>query len=149
MKACTNCGVEKPYAEFSKNKANKDGHQRWCKVCATQHRKENAEEGRIYQKEYRDNNVERLRDYRLRKLYGVTLDRFTEMLKQQNHKCLICGTGLNTSSPMDHCHATGKVRGILCTHCNTGLGKFRDNPEFLQAAIAYLNEHSTYVERAA
>ena len=57
-------------------------------------------------------------------------------------KCMICGdsqTGRKLA--IDHCHQTGKMRGVLCHHCNVGLGHFRDNPDLLLAAINYLKQY--------
>ena len=72
--------------------------------------------------------------------YGLTEDAFYQMLEDQNNKCSICEetlkAGLKTC--VDHDHATGHVRGILCGKCNRGLGKFRDNTAYLRAAVAYL-----------
>ena len=72
----------------------------------------------------------------------MTLEQFHWLEAQQDYKCAICGT----SEPMgtynvwhvDHCHDTGRVRGILCFKCNMGLGKFDDSPLLLRLAIEYL-----------
>lgn len=70
------------------------------------------------------------------------------MLREQNNKCVICGQEifLFGSSPkltahVDHDHKTGKVRGLLCPECNIGLGKFRDNPDYLLKAASYLKKN--------
>ena len=63
------------------------------------------------------------------------------ILKKQNNSCAICGTkkpGGHGTFVVDHCHKTSKIRGLLCNHCNTGLGKLGDNVENLQKAIRYL-----------
>ena len=78
--------------------------------------------------------------------YGVTPADFDRMLSEQNDGCAICrtplrGSGLDRDAPqVDHDHATGKVRAILCRLCNTALGNFRDDPQLIGAALAYL-EH--------
>lgn len=59
-------------------------------------------------------------------------------LIEQDYKCAICTNPVNMSSHLDHCHTTGVYRGVLCHHCNVGIGHFRDNVEALQAAICYL-----------
>lgn len=73
------------------------------------------------------------------KLYGLTVDQINEMAKAG---CAICGTtdwpGRHKRPHVDHDHRTGAVRGVLCSECNTGLGKFRDDPDVLERAIAYL-----------
>ncbi len=74
-------------------------------------------------------------------LYGVTPERMAEMLTEQDGRCAICRTdspGGKGDWHVDHCHATNRVRGLLCHRCNLGLGMFRDSAEFLTAAIDYL-----------
>jgi hypothetical protein len=82
----------------------------------------------------------------LRHKYGIDLPDYERMYAEQQGCCKICGTdkpGQNQNSSysfhVDHCHKTGKVRGLLCDKCNRGLGYFNDNPLLLQQAIAYLN----------
>lgn len=73
--------------------------------------------------------------------YGITKEIFKQMLNNQNNKCAICEISVNErSSHIDHCHSTGKVRGILCEKCNKGLGQFNDNVNYLNNAIKYLNK---------
>ncbi len=66
------------------------------------------------------------------------------MFEKQNGECRICNVKLNKNryvgdmAVVDHCHTTGKIRGLLCNSCNRGLGYFRDNPKFLSNAISYL-----------
>ena len=64
------------------------------------------------------------------------------MLFQQNYCCKICGNPEIKDKPLyvDHCHKTGNIRGLICSHCNTGLGNFYDNIELLQKAIDYLSQ---------
>lgn len=82
--------------------------------------------------------------------YGLTKDEYTTMLVNQSGVCGICKepevvldrrTGLPRSLSVDHCHSTGKIRGLLCTHCNHALGKFKDSIEVLESAIQYLKEN--------
>lgn len=72
--------------------------------------------------------------------YGLTLAQFDAMLVAQGFECAICSTPLTDGrrTSVDHCHATGKVRGLLCGHCNSGLGFFKDSPDKLFAAATYL-----------
>lgn len=77
--------------------------------------------------------------------YGITLEEYERMEKEQGGLCAVCRkpeavtrAGSKLSLAVDHCHNTGKVRGLLCTSCNNGLGRFKDDPELLRAAIAYL-----------
>lgn len=71
--------------------------------------------------------------------YGLTPDDYVELSKSQNDRCAICGcTRGKRAFAIDHCHSSGRVRGLLCSKCNTGIGLFRDNPDLLRAAIDYL-----------
>lgn len=66
------------------------------------------------------------------------------MLEDQNGRCKICDIEAKDAMwsvlVVDHCHATGKIRGLLCNSCNVGLGKFKDNPRLVEKALGYLNE---------
>lgn len=73
--------------------------------------------------------------------YGVTPAIHRAMLEAQCHQCAVCGRRVTRRSPIDHDHQTGRVRAVLCTKCNVGLGHFGDDPDRLRAAAAYLEEH--------
>jgi hypothetical protein len=77
------------------------------------------------------------RDKRRARSYGLSLQDYRAMFERQGKVCGICKT---PGKPLcvDHCHATGKVRGLLCRDCNLGLGNYKDNPVFTRAATAYL-----------
>lgn len=71
--------------------------------------------------------------------FGITIEDYDRMLKEQNGSCAICETK-PLKLCVDHCHATGKVRGLLCNDCNLGIGKLKDNIKTLQNAISYLSK---------
>lgn len=78
------------------------------------------------------------------KRYGVTPEDWDRMYLEQDGCCKICDAHQSVLSKrlsVDHCHETGKIRGLLCMRCNAGLGNFRDDPELLVAAINYLKEN--------
>lgn len=81
----------------------------------------------------------------LKRKYNISLEEYDNMLLKQEGKCKICGSikSEHKSSVLyvDHCHTTGNIRGLLCHHCNYGLGGFRDNQDFLLSAINYLKEY--------
>lgn len=82
------------------------------------------------------------RRFGLRK-FGLSEEDYADMLRDQDGRCAICQTadpGGNRSFAVDHDHETGNVRGLLCTNCNIGLGCFRDNANYLLAAVGYLHE---------
>jgi len=75
--------------------------------------------------------------------YNMNIGDYNKLLKNQNGVCAICGAHNDISSKygnlsIDHNHKTGKVRGLLCRTCNSGLGQFKDNIELLEKAINYL-----------
>jgi hypothetical protein len=82
--------------------------------------------------------------------YGITYADYKKMLVQQGHKCAICkGEGFkmkachNLLLVVDHCHSTGKVRGLLCHNCNRGIGLLQDSVENLLSAKDYLEGSTT------
>ncbi len=83
----------------------------------------------------------------LSKNYGITPEDFERMHKEQKGRCRICKRTAEEAGGrwprlhVDHCHTTGKVRGLLCSKCNTGLGMFQDSPERLENAVMYLLKH--------
>lgn len=85
----------------------------------------------------------RQKNYNLIRLYGLSLEKYELMFEHQSGLCLLCGLP-NKGSPklvVDHCHKTGKVRGLLCTKCNTGIGFFDEDIPKLEKAISYLKKH--------
>lgn len=79
--------------------------------------------------------------------YGITADQYYELLDEQDGTCALCKSSIVnneriTSNKLfiDHCHSSGKVRGLLCSKCNHGLGLFNDDVSLLQSAIEYLNK---------
>lgn len=104
---------------------------------------------RRHMKEYRKTNPDNVRNTALKKAFGITLEGFNSMLVTQNQVCAICGNpetihnsrGHLMNMHVDHDHATGKIRALLCSKCNNGLGCFRDNTDVMQKAIDYLNHH--------
>jgi hypothetical protein len=77
------------------------------------------------------------RDKERARRYGLSLDDYHAILARQGNACAICRKP-NARLCIDHCHATGKVRGLLCSKCNTGLGCYDDDPGLMEAATAYL-----------
>lgn len=82
------------------------------------------------------------RDERLRLKYGINLDEYNEMLENQNYCCGICKKHKDNFTKnlyVDHCHDTGKVRGLLCQKCNSGLGLLGDNTDSIKNVLTYLD----------
>lgn len=88
----------------------------------------------------------RRRNTTLKRKFGVNYNQYQAMLKEQENKCFICREPEGVSGrilSVDHDHVTGKVRGLLCTNCNTALGKFKDSLDNLKKAIEYLSREYT------
>lgn len=100
--------------------------------------KRNPEKKKEYQKRYYSKNKEkRAAYYRFRKI-GCSKEQYEKLLKRANNKCEICGKEDFRNLSVDHCHVTNKIRGVLCTACNLGIGSFKDNEELMEKAIEYL-----------
>ena len=76
----------------------------------------------------------------LKYTFGISLEQYNEMLKKQGSVCAICKEKCKSGKNLavDHCHTTGKIRGLLCSNCNRGLGLFTDDKIKLSNAIIYL-----------
>ena len=101
-------------------------------------RADNREHIRDWHLAWREQNRHKPRIRTLRQKYGLTLDDVRDMLVGQAGRCLICGLVPTTDLVIDHDHATGKVRGLLCSMCNRMLGHAGDNPRVFRSAIRYL-----------
>lgn len=146
MKTCRVCKQELELFEFPKGKQRKDGSYSYrptCKECTVEQNLDH-----YHNKGGKEKQKQRSFKNNLKK-YGITPEIYQEMFTEQEGKCAICSSGIVSRSKasynlfVDHCHETGKVRGLLCHHCNAGLGHFRDNEQTLQKAIEYLNANRT------
>jgi hypothetical protein len=136
-KICGSCNQKKSLIMFSSSPSRHSGVSGWCKECENKHKRT------TYQNRIRNSNL---------KKYGLDQDSYEKLLEKQNNKCKICGIdaenapGAGSSKVgvlcVDHDHLTSKVRGLLCSKCNTGLGLFFDDVTNLENAILYLKENS-------
>lgn len=161
MKTCKRCQGEKDLSCFSKNARNKDKLHSYCRDCATaiavEWKRKNPEKAAKNVKNWESKNKEHIRKKRsLRetpeqralyvrrwalKKYGLTFESFSAKLKAQGSRCVICEKGLTEENAViDHCHATGKTRDLLCRTCNLQLG-IVERPNFLKSCISYLESH--------
>ncbi len=135
LKKCSKCKQIYPADPkfFYRHKNRKDGLDPWCKEC---------------KKDY-----DKIRHKM--KTFNISLKQYKKMFKEQNGRCLICGRFFNDiyknpkhnhiyyTPRIDHDHKTGKIRGILCHHCNIALGSLNENPLILVRAIKYLEENKS------
>ena len=140
-KHCRQCDQTLLHAAFGKNKNNPYGIHSECRECALE-RTRSFREARA-SRETSEEKRRRERANQVKSKYGITLEEAESMLAAQGGECRICGTNdfSQRTWHIDHCHTTGKVRGILCSECNLGLGKFIDDTSLLRAAIDYLEEY--------
>lgn len=142
------CKVCKYAQSVAYNKANPEkvyrrGHEYYIKHLEERkaYRELHREEKNAYFKKYRLENLDKLKSNLYERKYGITLKEFNSKLRSQDGKCAICQKPTHHGKggfAVDHNHVTGAVRGILCGHCNGGLGHFKDNIQSLHAAIKYL-----------
>ncbi len=124
------------YARTPEQKAKRTEYMRgWREKNREKHNRLSRES----QKRNRHKYVEKIGDYHLRRKYGLSLDEKRAMVAAQNGKCLICAKEFKNSrsTHVDHCHQTGRIRGILCNVCNTKLGWYE---MFSEAISTYLHE---------
>lgn len=133
---CSGCRQAKEPGDFYKSKRKNRSYAGYCKTCDRERwKRKQAEMGPEH----------RLAETRRRTLrtYGLTEEQYESMLAEQRNLCLICEGQIGTPH-IDHCHTTGKFRGLLCHKCNGALGLFQDNIRSLKRAIQYLRKHSPY-----
>lgn len=142
-KTCVRCGENKLHSEFYKEKRVADGLTARCKSCTkdcAQNSYENNKEVVKSRQKKKYCSVKR-RERTLMENYGMTPSDYDEMYQQQQGACKICEKNFDQLC-VDHCHNTGKVRGLLCQKCNKAIGLLGDNLNYLSNAITYIAEHA-------
>lgn len=146
-KICKKCHKEKLLTEFWVRQNTKDNRFGSCMECERSlasyrfHNNGNKEKQKIVWKKWKQENPDKVKNQWLKLYYNITLQEYNELFENQNGCCAICGvhqSSLKKSLSVDHDHASGIVRGLLCSKCNTGLGQFNDNKEILKLALLYL-----------
>ena len=105
-----------------------------------------SKKGREHQKKQRQKRVDYQKGFNLQKLYGITLDDYNKMLTEQNHSCKICERHVDEfdrTLAVDHCHTTGKVRGLLCSNCNTALGLMKEDVGNIMKMVEYVSRNAS------
>lgn len=159
-KKCSVCKLVKKASEFIKDNRLKSGLHSHCRKCQSVKYKKFLEkpgfkeDQKIYRKKYYDEKEKNfllpqpiiIRKAYLKRIYNLEVEEYVALIEKQNNKCAICGkeeTELTRNNnkkaiSIDHCHKTGRIRGLLCGKCNKGIGYFNDDIEILQKAIEYL-----------
>lgn len=159
VKTCRKCLLEKSLEGFRQH-TGREGRRHTCRECeaveartwraanpekvktaTTKWNSENAAHLAAKKRAWCRQNPEKQDAYARKVHYGITDAEYQALLLTQKGLCAICGgppTRKRRSLSVDHCHQTGKIRGLLCGPCNTGLGQFKDLPELLEKALQYL-----------
>ena len=171
MKTCPGCSRRLSLSSFGSASWSKDGFNTRCRECCRLHqalwRKNNPDKARAYwrkhyaehselaiarTRQWRERNREKYlygkSNCRLRKAYGITRAEYLALVARQNGLCAVCGNPPRRGSKkdmlhVDHDHATGRMRGLLCDLCNRGIGMLRDDFRIVSAAAKYLKAHGS------
>jgi len=134
--------------DFLKDKSSKYGRKNTCSSCHNRKVRGHGEEERAKIRKRSRNwsraNPAKVINAKLLNRYGISLSDYESMLKSQNYSCSICDKHedeLTKKLAVDHDHASGGVRGLLCVRCNLALGHFDDDVSSLTRAISYLRDH--------
>lgn len=157
MRICRLCGTSRPLLTSFSRTNTKDGYFVRCKICCNRVARERygPEQRRAwarsnYQRtkteivrkarERRHANREQYRDISRRYLYGLTRAQFDAMKAAQGNVCAICCLPQSHGKELcvDHCHTTGKIRGLLCRKCNAAIGLLGDDIAMVETALRYL-----------
>lgn len=140
-KKCQQCGEFKPLTSFHKNRRCPDGLYVWCKACKKAY-------GHTYNRTNYD--YDKGRERHLLKTYGITLADYWELFAKQRGVCAVCGNEERAFSSkkngfmlltVDHDHATGRVRSLLCSACNSAYGLLNEDPERIRLLLNYSLGH--------
>lgn len=132
LKLCRVCGQVKSREEFHR-RPGPDGHEPRCKQCASE---------RSRQRNSQDGIKAKARENKFQLRYKIGTAEYQARLERQDGVCAVCQRPPSTTLHVDHDHATGAVRDLLCSACNSILGHSRENPAVLRAAANYLERHS-------
>lgn len=133
MKTCSKCKESKELTEFAKTGRREGLFSSLCKFCASKKASEWNKKNPLKRRVNSHRN-------KMKTQYGLTPEDVARMTSEQGGKCLICE--LERKLVVDHSHANGKVRGLLCRQCNSGIGQLQDSAAIMRRAIEYVIKNS-------
>lgn len=152
-KVCTKCEKEKITTSFRERPSLKCGYHSWCRDCENEaNRKRVVKKVKevVVKTDVQIKEEEQLKKYKakermLKYRYSLTIDSYHSMYEEQNKSCKIClkeyELGGWKGLYVDHCHRTGKVRGLLCPKCNTMIGVLNEDIELLRSMAKYIEDN--------
>lgn len=136
-KRCSKCSLLKTASEFYKDLASRDGFSSQCRQCHGIYTAERRKRPGV-----REAHRESARWHHKKKAYGITREDYQRIYESQDGKCASCRidypAAIRSGLHVDHCHTTGRTRGLLCNSCNAALGHLKESPELAQKLIAYM-----------
>ncbi len=141
-KVCSKCKIEKSISEYIKDCTRIDGFRYECKDCYYIYKK--SKKGKAATKRYRQGKAGKATQRRgkIKYNYGIDYNKYLLMAEYQKYCCAICNLHLSELTiknlQVDHCHITGKVRGLLCGNCNKALGLMKDNLNSIKNMYKYI-----------
>lgn len=143
---CFDCGGIMTLDKFNNHPNGFGGKKTHCKSCQKIRKAKSIENNS-------DKFVSQQKKWQITrrlKNYGLTFEQYEAIMLKQNSKCKICRTEVDIKTvAIDHCHTNGHIRGFLCGTCNSGLGFFKDNTDYLRNAIKYLNDNGEEINLVA
>jgi hypothetical protein len=148
FRKCKTCGEVKPITEYSRGKPFAGGRRPNCKKCLARYEQENKDRWRRNPHKGKQHRTQMQRRFsHVRRYFRLSREEYLEMIERQGNRCAICGAPPPEGKflDVDHDHATGRIRALLCGRCNTCLGWANDNPQVLRAAADYLEAHASNI----
>jgi hypothetical protein len=121
----------------AQRRAHRAGNLEWYRKLEAAQRNKNRVRYNQTRDDWKKRNPEKRRFISLKLKFGITKEEFDAQLEAQHHMCVVCSEE-GVLWHCDHDHVTGRLRGIVCRACNTGLAMFRDDPRKMEAAAAYI-----------
>jgi hypothetical protein len=164
---CVECGnlLTANNWQPSKKERNSKRCSSCCNARSAKWKESNPEKVKEYKNKWSIKNKDKIKIYKtkvttenkrkhsIKTYYGVSWEEYLNIYQKSDGKCSICATPLSVhkeqnkeTACVDHCHTTGKIRGILCRTCNRGIGYLRDSPELLKIAAGYLEKHNAKIQ---
>lgn len=140
---CASAINPQPIENFHPQKGRINGRSQ-CISCENEYTRQNSEKKSARSRKWHSQNKERKRNTNYNKLYGISLEEWNVMFKNQNGRCFLCekeGSLFKQGLHVDHCHKSQKIRALLCQKCNRALGLMNDDSALMRRSADYVDFH--------